>query len=208
MWINGIVDFILRKDYFALTSTSVDSEIPDVKEFEETIRETRERLQPHMNSGYEAIHTLICDAFHRVSNGMQHTAYKLIFDWVLKHHVLLTFPMFIMRDNSITIDASYGLHFFEPRYRLMMIEIMQPYPKGYSFGLPCNCLRKPQFFYAFKGRVNPGSEVAVVEVEQCFTHPDARADVLLTIKSFARILHSWERPNSYGLYEAQAVRLA
>ena len=208
MWMDGIVDFILHYEYCALTSRSVDSDIDDVKDFEERTRSLRERLLPYMKKEeHEAVGLLVKNAFDKVSAGSRHTAYKHVFEWIVNHHVLLSYPMFLMRDNSVSIDASYGLHFFEPRYRLMMIEIMQAYPRGYSFGLPCNCLKKPKFFYAFHGRVTPGSEVAIVEVEQCFTHPDARADVLLTIKAFARILNSWERPNSYGLVEAQAVRL-
>lgn len=208
LWIDGIVDFIAHSEYLALTSRSGDSDIADVKDFEEKTRSVRDSLQTYMTKEPETIQALIKFAYDTITKNSVtcHDAYKQIFQWVVNHHIILTYPIFIMRDSSITVDASYGLHFFEPRYRLMMIEIMQPYPRGNSYGLPCNFLKKPKFFYAFHGRVSPGSEVAVVEVEQCFTHPDARADVLLTIKEFVRIKSSWERPNSYGLYEAQAVR--
>jgi hypothetical protein len=213
IWIDGLIDFIVRQEYSLISSCSADSVISDMEDFEGKTIVLQEKMQSTFrNRDHASMQALLNRAYDYAIKGAQQltqgceNVYELIFKSVLNYHVRLTLPIFMMRDPSVSIDSSVGLHLFEPRYRLMMSEVMLPYPRDRCFGVPCNFLRKPRFVYAFRGSISQGSQVAIVEVEQCFTYPDYRADIVLTIKELARIEKSWVRPNSYGLYEARVLR--
>jgi hypothetical protein len=53
--------------------------------------------------------------------------YQCIYRSVLQHHVRYQAPVFYM-PSSIRLGDDYGLHFFEPRYRLLIAEVLAPYP--------------------------------------------------------------------------------
>mmetsp|Transcript_24508 Transcript_24508/g.58238 ORF Transcript_24508/g.58238 Transcript_24508/m.58238 type:complete len:431 (+) Transcript_24508:100-1392(+) len=53
--------------------------------------------------------------------------YQYLFQTILKRHIRFEGPVFAM-SQSIRIGDAYGLHFFEPRYRLLISEVMRNYP--------------------------------------------------------------------------------
>jgi len=57
------------------------------------------------------------------SSGIHQCIYKSI----VNHHLRYQGPVFYM-PSAIRLGSPYGLHFFEPRYRLLMSEVMAPYP--------------------------------------------------------------------------------
>ncbi|KAL3803035.1 hypothetical protein ACHAWO_003834 [Cyclotella atomus] len=52
--------------------------------------------------------------------------YQCIYRSVLQHHIRYQAPVFYM-PSSIRLGVEYGLHFFEPRYRLLISEVMSTY---------------------------------------------------------------------------------
>jgi hypothetical protein len=131
-----------------------------------------------------------------------------------------------MPDNDIKLQNPFGIHFFEPRYRLLINEVMSPYPPEYRTGEPLdepfnpeqnrNFLvhndgslleEYPTFIYANHSPLKQGSLVTIVQVKSCFIHGDGRADVTLEPMQYGRIESVWERRNSDHLYEARVVKL-
>ncbi|KAL3786696.1 hypothetical protein HJC23_002785 [Cyclotella cryptica] len=53
--------------------------------------------------------------------------YQCLYQSVLHRHIRFQAPVFYM-PSSIRLGVEYGLHFFEPRYRLLISEVMAPYP--------------------------------------------------------------------------------
>ena len=53
--------------------------------------------------------------------------YQCIYRSIVHHHLRYQAPVFYM-PTSIRLGVEYGLHFFEPRYRLLISEVMSSYP--------------------------------------------------------------------------------
>jgi hypothetical protein len=52
--------------------------------------------------------------------------YQCIYKSVLQHHLRYQAPVFYM-PSAIRLGTEYGLHFFEPRYRVLISEVMSNY---------------------------------------------------------------------------------
>ena len=53
--------------------------------------------------------------------------YQCLFNSIVDHHMKYKAPVFHM-PSTIKLDECYGLHFFEPRYRLLISEVLSNYP--------------------------------------------------------------------------------
>jgi len=53
--------------------------------------------------------------------------HQCIYRSIVQDHLRYQGPVFYM-PSAIRLGSPYGLHFFEPRYRLLMSEVMAPYP--------------------------------------------------------------------------------
>eukprot|EP00986_Skeletonema_menzelii_P002021 scaffold555_cov158-Skeletonema_menzelii.AAC.18 len=53
--------------------------------------------------------------------------HQCIYKSIVHDHLRYQGPVFYM-PSAIRLGSPYGLHFFEPRYRLLMSEVMAPYP--------------------------------------------------------------------------------
>ena len=53
--------------------------------------------------------------------------YQYLFNSIVNHHMKYKAPVFYM-PSSIKLGECYGLHFFEPRYRLLISEVLSNYP--------------------------------------------------------------------------------
>lgn len=78
----------------------------------------------------EALLKQACDAIEAYpprnsasSSGLHQCIYKSI----VQNHLRYKGAVFYM-PSAIRLGSPYGLHFFEPRYRLLMSEVMAPYP--------------------------------------------------------------------------------
>ena len=120
-------------------------------------------------------------------------------------------PIFYM-PGPVTIGESFGLHFFEPRYRLLISEVMAPYPVAFRRGDPIQLQGSghssyPKFIYANYSSLDRGAPAVIVEVRQCLINPNGTADVFLCPTSYIWIEDIRERPNSGALYDARAIRM-
>lgn len=61
--------------------------------------------------------------------------YRSIYESVVRGHLRFQAPVFFM-PTRITLGSPYGLHLFEPRYRLLIGEVMRPYPVSARRGEP------------------------------------------------------------------------
>lgn len=120
-------------------------------------------------------------------------------------------PIFYM-PGPVTIGESFGLHFFEPRYRLLISEVMAPYPVAFRRGDPIQLRGTghssyPKFIYANYSPLQQGAPAVIVEVRQCLINPNGTADVFLCPTSYIWIEDIRERPNSGALYDALGIRM-
>lgn len=125
------------------------------------------------------------------------TLYKMILD----EHIRIKLPIFFMpmQFDTDTPHPRYQLHFFEPRYRLMMAELMrghdhQPGENG------------PVFLHVIDMR-GPASKVAaLVRVVECVFATDGRCVAELEVVGSVRLRRCWVRPQSYSLYYGDGYR--
>jgi len=120
-------------------------------------------------------------------------------------------PIFYM-PGPVTIGVEFGLHFYEPRYRLLISEVMAPYPVVFRRGDPIQLEGSghqsyPKFIYANHSPLERGAPAVIVEVRQCLINPNGTADVFLCPTAYIWIEDIRERPNSGALYDARAIRM-
>lgn len=64
---------------------------------------------------------------HHHNTAMTSGAYQCIYRSIVTKHLRYQGPVFIM-GSSVRLGSPYGLHFFEPRYRVLISEVMQRWP--------------------------------------------------------------------------------
>jgi hypothetical protein len=110
----------------------------------------------------------------------------------------------------VRLGHTFGLHFFEPRYRLLIAEVMRGWPELARHGATIVARadgRFPTFVYAHVAPLAPGTPACLVQVRQCVIHRDGSADVLLVPVSYVWLERIWERPHSGRLFEAQCLKM-
>lgn len=132
-----------------------------------------------------------------------------LFRHLVKHYFRITGPVFYMPGQA-RLGQEFGLHFFEPRYRLLIEEVMAEEPSAHRHGMPIVPLKGrtfPQFIYANHSSLAPGSPACLVQVRQCSIYPDRRADVVLKPIAYVWLERIVVRPNSGNLCEATVTRM-
>ena len=132
------------------------------------------------------------------------SGYKNLYRQILNHHIRFSGPVFMM-PAPLKIGEPYELHFFEPRYRLMISEVMADQPDEAKRG--GRIRGNVTIVHAHRMPVAPTSPVMLVHVLRCFVYPDGRADVLLFPVAYAWIEKLWVRQNSGNLYYSQVMRM-
>lgn len=137
-----------------------------------------------------------------------------LFRYILANYIKYESPLFYMPDNSVVIGQEFGIHFFEPRYRRLIREVMAPYIDTFQGGTYIteeNSLvgKPPTFIYAHRSPLKKGNIACVVQVLTCSIHPDGRADVLLRPIHYVRITQVYEQeiPRDH-LYFCKTIRLS
>ena len=111
---------------------------------------------------------------------------------------------------EVRLGQEFGLHFFEPRYRLLIEEVMADEPIAHRYGMPIVPLKGrtfPQFIYANHSSLAPGSPACLVQVRQCSIYPDRRADVVLKPIAYVWLERIVVSPNSGNLCEATVTQM-
>eukprot|EP00573_Skeletonema_grethae_P005014 CAMPEP_0201692012 /NCGR_PEP_ID=MMETSP0578-20130828/5024_1 /ASSEMBLY_ACC=CAM_ASM_000663 /TAXON_ID=267565 /ORGANISM="Skeletonema grethea, Strain CCMP 1804" /LENGTH=393 /DNA_ID=CAMNT_0048177325 /DNA_START=155 /DNA_END=1332 /DNA_ORIENTATION=+ len=109
-----------RAEAGATTQTSATSNIENLKSENSDNTAKEEAL---LKQACDAIEAYPPHNHTASSSGIHQCIYKSI----VNHHLRYQGPVFYM-PSAIRLGSPYGLHFFEPRYRLLMSEVMAPYP--------------------------------------------------------------------------------
>lgn len=79
--------------------------------------------------------------------------------------------------TTVCLGEPYSLHFFEPRYRRLIADILCDYPDEARHG---GHIRDPPYFlHANRGPLAPTTPATLVQVVRCEMFADGRADVIL-----------------------------
>mmetsp|Transcript_25558 Transcript_25558/g.55877 ORF Transcript_25558/g.55877 Transcript_25558/m.55877 type:complete len:398 (+) Transcript_25558:333-1526(+) len=158
----------------------------------------------------QSIDKLIDNACKSLSVDGIASSCQRLFREVVSKHIRFTGPIFYMPGN-VRIGEEFGLHFFEPRYRLLISEVMAPFPVNFRRGDPIQLDSRvrefPKFIYGHSPPLQPGAPACIVEVRQCLINPNGTADVFLCPTSYIWMEQLWERPNSGALYEGRGIRM-
>jgi len=143
-------------------------------------------------------------------------SYKALYKLVMTTHIQFDAPVFIMPCH-LRIGEAYGLHLFEPRYRIMIRDLMNACenPEEASNGGQIRIRRSsdgvrrpPLLIHACLGsRLAPGEGACLVQVIWCNTYEYGTADVRLLPVAWCRLDRIWVRPNAGHLFYAKAMRL-
>ncbi|GFH53679.1 hypothetical protein CTEN210_10155 [Chaetoceros tenuissimus] len=139
--------------------------------------------------------------------GGDESIYKNLFRYLLNEGFRFFFPIFYMPDPQLIRGRRIGLHFFEPRYRRLIREVMNRFPANYRQGENLdNVPRRPRFIYAHRSPLAKNQVALVVEVAKCIIYEDGTADVELDPVEHVHIIGLYEQGNDH-LYIAQAVNM-
>lgn len=131
---------------------------------------------------------------------------QLLFRNVVCDYVRIVAPVFVMEGDA-KIDQVIGLHLFEPRYRLLMEEVMSDMPFRYKMGEALPGPNYPTFIYANNTPIGVSTPAVIVQVNQCVMHENGEADVFLMPIAHVWLERIWMRPNTGRLHMASAVRM-
>jgi hypothetical protein len=133
-----------------------------------------------------------------------HAGFKSLYRNIVNESLRWTGPIFFM-PGVVGLGQTYGLHFFEPRYRLLIAEVMRGQPLEARNNGP---IQIPAYFvHANHGPLEPTIPAVMVQVVKCRIYPDGRADVLLLPVRYVWIERVWARPNSGQLFEGQCLKM-
>jgi len=205
-WENGLKQFILK-----------NSSDPDMTQQNERSCDENDDYPSRSSLLEESIRIITAsevndqrgDSFRNDAddNLAHHRIFKWIFKWIKTMNI--TSPLFQM-PGTVHLGSRFALHFFEPRFRLLIAEVMAPFPPTARQGKaisPKSSGALPTFIYANCRHLQKGATVTIVRVINCYIFPDGTADVILEALTYAKIYQVWERPNSRGLCEASAFKL-
>jgi hypothetical protein len=139
---------------------------------------------------------------------------KEVYRLMVTRHIKCIGPIFVM-PCPVSLGEPYGLHLFEPRYRLMIHDLMErcDNPEQARNGAKIRPRREdgmvqpPLLIHACRGaRLGEGEMACLVQVVYCQTYEYGTADVQLLPVAWVRLEKIWVRPSSGNLYYAKATR--
>ena len=137
-------------------------------------------------------------------------SYKTIYRQVVSEHIRFVGPVFYMTGHVLLGD-SYRLHLFEPRYRLLVAELLKDYPKEARKGgkiIPGPNDKAPLFIHANRDQFSASSPACLVQIVRAnISDRDGTADVLLHPIAYVWMEKLWVRPNSFNLHYVQCSRM-
>lgn len=145
----------------------------------------------------EHAHKVLCESFQSIFRGIYNS------------HIRFTGPVFYMT-GAVRLGNAFGLHFFEPRYRFLIAEVMRDWPDEARLGEHIQALpdgRFPTFVYAHTAPLAPTSPACLVQVKNCVIHGDGTADVMLLPVAYVWLERLWERTGTGRLNYAQCLRM-
>ena len=142
--------------------------------------------------------------------------YKDIYRKIFSRHLKFEAPMFLM-PCSVKLGEMYGLHLFEPRYRIMIRNLMNACenPRAARSGEPIRAgatrdgLLQPPYLIHFclPQHLRPGAMACLIQVVWCRTYEQETADVQLMPIAWVRLDRVWCRQDQGDLFYAKATRV-
>ncbi|KAL7562405.1 hypothetical protein ACA910_007726 [Epithemia clementina (nom. ined.)] len=153
------------------------------------------------NEDAESAEQLVMKAFKQ----QKYVDFKDMYRDIVKNHLRFVGPVFYMC-GQVALGQPYSLHFFEPRYRMLIAEVMKDQPLDAKRGgriVGDSTL----FIHANRGPLAPTTPATLVQVLSCEIFEDGRANVVLLPVAYVWLEKLWVRPNSGQLYFAQCLRM-
>ena len=129
---------------------------------------------------------------------------KEVFRRVLLNHKPIRLPVFSMFCPT-SIGEEINLRLFEPRYRLMINEVLMGRSERERKGFPTTNPR-PRFLFANRSGTWRKDVACVVEVRRCLIRRDGIADISIVPIQWAILTELVQRPESGGLRDAVIMR--
>jgi hypothetical protein len=115
----------------------------------------------------------------------------------------------------LEIGELYELHLFEPRYRVMVQDLItgceNPTEAGNGgkirIGRQDGVLQPPYLIHACLGRAAPGELACLAQLIWCHIYQNGAADVRLLPVAWVKLDRIWIRRNAGNLFCAKAWRL-
>jgi hypothetical protein len=142
-------------------------------------------------------------------------SYREIYKKVVTHHIRIEAPVFTM-PCQLKLGEIFGLHLFEPRYRIMVRDLMDKCenPEEATSGGKIRegrrdgVLEPPLLIHAcLATRLQPGKMACLVQVVWCRTYEYGTADVQLVPIAWVKLGNSWVKPSSGHLMYGKASRI-
>ncbi len=143
-----------------------------------------------------------------------HLAYRDIYRKVLTSHIYFEAPVFMM-PCQLQIGELYGLHLFEPRYRVMVHDLIAACDNPIEaanggkirIGTQDGVRQPPLLIHACLGRAAPGELACLVQLVWCQIYENRTADVRLLPIAWVKLDRIWIRRNAGNLFYSKAWRL-
>lgn len=142
--------------------------------------------------------------------------HKDIYIMIVTRHLKFEAPMFLM-PCSVRLGEMYGLHLFEPRYRVMIRDLMDACedPQAARTGevirpgrTQDGILQPPLLIhFCLPAHLRTGSTACLVQVVWCRTYEQETADVQLMPIAWVRLDRVWCRRDQGDLFYAKATRV-
>ena len=135
---------------------------------------------------------------------------KTLYLVVVKEFAFITLPVFHMRCNMLYPGVMINLTFFEPRYRMLIQEVMEG--RESTTGGELLNRPRPQFIFAHKTgprSLKNGAKAYLVEINRCRILEGGRAQVMINPLKKVKMVNVSERGGiRNGLHDAQIKRFA
>ncbi|CAB9531726.1 expressed unknown protein [Seminavis robusta] len=149
------------------------------------------------------------DLLERVREALGNASYKKIYRTVVSEYIRQVLPVFYM-PGHVMLGLSYRLHLFEPRYRLLVAQLLQGYPREAKKGGLTTIGNRPApiFIHANRQPFRASSPACLVQLVRCnISDRDGTADIMLLPIAYLWLEKVWARPNSWNLHYAQSIRM-
>jgi hypothetical protein len=156
-------------------------------------------------AGDESFETLL----ERVREALGNASYKKLYRQVVSEYIRQVLPVFYM-PGHVMLGGSYRLHLFEPRYRLLVAELLKGYPREAKKGELTASEDRPApiFIHANRQPFGASSPACLVQMVRCnISDRDGTADIMLLPIAYLWLEKVWIRPNSGNLHYAQSIRM-
>lgn len=188
VWVHGVVHLVSAPPEGALTSVSVVKEDESSKSEGESAHIVEEAVA-HCDGGARVLFQRVVQVYQPFTT---------------------TAPLFLMGGNTEppVLGQAWNLHLYEPRYRLMMSQIMQNRSSQDKNGGIIPNSRRPRFLFSsgITTPLMPGDPIFAVEIVRCKMKSDGRAMVSILPVAIGRMQSMQVRPNSFALLDATVYK--